>query len=202
MIADATRTRAVYDRHAAAFARHRDTGAKAEAEWLGRLTSALGQGDRILDVGCGTGRPVAAWLASKGFLVTGLDFSPQMLVRARLSAPGGDWRLGDMRTLDLPDRFAAVIAWGSLFHLTPQEQRDTLPRLARHVLPGGRLLLTVGPEAGETTGLVYGDQVYHASLAPSEYSAILQKEGLKVLAYVASDPTAGGHSILLAERMS
>ena len=75
-----------------------------------------------------------------------------------------------------------------------------IPRLARHVAPGGGLLLTVGPSAGEVIGSVEGDPVYHASLSIEEYEVRLRKAGLEVAEFVAEDGDCGGHSVLLAIR--
>ena len=82
------------------------------------------------------GRPIAGWLIGEGFRLTGTDFSEPLLEKARQRWPGGDWRLMDMRNLDLPERFDGIIGWNSFFHLTQDEQRDCLPRLANH--PGAR----------------------------------------------------------------
>ena len=139
-----------------------------EARWLSTFGDALSRGARVLDLGCGTGQPVSAWLIGEGFRLTGADFSDNMLEIARRRWPDGDWRLADMRALELGERFDGIVAWDSFFHLTPDEQRAAIPRLAAHLEPGGRLLVTVGPEAGEVTGSVGGEAVYHASLSPAE----------------------------------
>ena len=144
----------------------------AERGWLERLAAAMPPRAPVLDLGCGAGEPIAAWLIGRGHPVTGLDFAPAMLAIARARWPAGDWRRGDMRALDLPERFGGVVAWDSFFHLTAEEQRGTLPRMARHVAPGGALLTTVGPRAGAVAGRVAGLRVHHASLDVSEYAAI------------------------------
>jgi hypothetical protein len=97
-----------------------------------------------------------------------------------------------------------VIAWDSLFHLTPADQRVALHRIAAHLAPGGRLLTTVGPRAGEARGRVcaVGDErsVYHASLSPRGYLDALEAAGLELRAFVAEDPACDRHSVLLARR--
>lgn len=195
--ADPTATRDVYDAHAEGYDRRRNR-ALFEAQWLRRFVRELPEGARILDAGCGSGEPIASWLIGEGFRVTGLDFSEAMLGIARTRWPEGDWRLGDLRALDLPDRFDAVLGWNSFFHLTPAEQRACLPRLAAHLEPGGVLMLTVGPQAGEVAGTVEGDTVYHASLSPAEYARLLEQNGLRLTGFLADDPDCAGHTVLLA----
>lgn len=104
------------------------------------------------------------------------------------------------RRLDLIERFDAILGWDSFFHLTAQEQRGTLPRIAGHLRPFGRVLLTVGPMAGEVVGHVGDDPVYHASLSPQEYTRRLEALGLDILDFVKEEPAAWGRTVLLARK--
>jgi hypothetical protein len=61
-------------------------------------------------------------------------------------------------------------------------------------------MLTVGPAASEMVGHVGGEPVYHASLAPETYAAILAELGLHIVSFVAEDPDCGGATILLAQK--
>ncbi len=194
----AAQTHAVYQRNAARFDRER-LQHLPEQGWLDRFLDQIPEAGHILDLGCGAGRPIAAYFRQRRYRVTGVDFSDAMLALARQYEPDGDWRHADMRTLDLPDRFDGIIAWNSFFHLTPAEQRATLPRLATHLKPRGVLMLTVGPQAGEVGGQVGDDAVYHASLSPAEYTATLDTLGLATIRFVRDDPDCDRHTILLAQ---
>lgn len=193
-------TREVYDRHAKRYDERRSK-AWGEARWLARFADALPPGGRVLDLGCGSGRPIAGWLIGEGFRLTGADFSENMLALARARWPDGDWRLGDIRTLDLGDVFDGIIGWDSVNHLTPDEQRTCLPRLAAHLHPGGTLMVTVGPGAGEATGTIEGEPVYQASLSPAEYARVLEESNMQMTAYFAEDPDCDRHSVLMARRL-
>ena len=106
-----------------------------------------------------------------------------------------------MRALDLGETFDGIIAWDSFFHLTPEDQRGAIARMARHLVPGGALMLTVGPTAGEVQGTVGGEPVYHASLSPAEYAVCLEQNGLRMTGYLAEDPETDLHSVLMARRV-
>ena len=193
----AAATQDVYDRNAARFDAERPKGLHERA-WLDRFLGHVPAGGSLLDAGCGAGEPIASYMAGRGYRVTGLDACAAMLALARPRMPDGDWRLADMRGLDLPERFHGIIGWDSFFHLTRDEQRELLPRFAVHLLPAGVLMLTVGPEDGEVEGRVGEDRVYHASLSPAEYESILSSNGMEVIDFVAEDPDCDHHTILLA----
>ena len=195
----AATTREVYEAGAVAFDARRPRSL-FERGWLDRFLALVPPGAPVLDLGCGAGEPIAAHLMAQGRPVTGVDLAPAMLAIARSRWPGGDWREGDMRALDLPERFGGIVAWDSFFHLTAREQRAALPRIAAHLAPGGALLLTVGPGASTGAGSVAGRPVHHASLDLSDYAAILERAGLQVRAFVAEDPDCDRHSVLLARR--
>ena len=192
-------TKAVYQRNAERYARERQTNL-FERPWLDRFAAHLPIGGQALDLGCGSGAPIAEYLMGRGFAVTGLDASEAMIGLARTAFPEGDWRLGDMRALDLPETFDGILGWNSFFHLTQDEQRQTLPRIAAHLRPGGILMLTVGPEAGERPGHVGNDAIYHASLSPAEYEQRLAQGGMSILSFVPEDTDCNGHTILLARK--
>lgn len=120
---------------------------------------------------------------AEGFDVTGIDFSDAMLAIARERWPDGDWRNADMRSFELDQQFDGIIAWNSFFHLTADEQKDCIARMARHLRPKGMLMLTVGPRAGEVSGTVGSELVYHASLSPAGYAGCLEKNGLQMTGY-------------------
>ncbi|MBY5934220.1 class I SAM-dependent methyltransferase [Tateyamaria omphalii] len=197
--ADPEDIQGVYDRQAAVYDARRSR-ALFEARWLARFAAALPQGARVLDLGCGTGDPIARWFMAEGFGVTGVDFSEPMLAIARERWPDGDWRRADMRVLDLGETFDGIVAWNSFFHLTAEAQRDCIGRMSAHLEPSGSLMLTVGPSAGEGEGTVGDEQVYHASLSPAEYAKCLEDNGLRLTGFLAEDPDANQHTVLMARK--
>lgn len=197
--ADFDQTRAIYEEQATDFDAQRSR-ALFEARWLARFAACLPVGGHVLDLGCGAGEPIAQWFIAEGFRLTGVDFADAMLEIARARWPAGDWRQADMRTLDLGETFDGIVAWDSFLHLTKDEQRDTLVRMAGHLAPGGSLLFTIGPEEGKTGGAGGKYPVYHASLSPAEYATLLQDNGLRLTGFLAEDPECDSHSVMMAHR--
>src|SRR3977135_949534 len=76
--------------------------------------AAVRPGDEVLDAACGTGDLALADLRAGAATVTGLDFSPRMLERARRKAPAVNWVEGDLLALPFPaESFdAATIGFG------------------------------------------------------------------------------------------
>ena len=65
--------------------------------------------------------------------------------------------------------------------------------------PGAALMFS-GPGAGVALGTLFGEPLYHASLDPDDYRALLAAHGFAVVAYVPEDPACGAHSVWLARR--
>jgi len=104
-----------------------------------RLTAeaVVRPGNRVLDAACGTG-DLAVAAARAGGIVTGLDFSPAMLARARRKAPHIEWVQGDALALPFPDARFDVATVG--FGVRNLDDLDAGLRELRRVLrPGGRL---------------------------------------------------------------
>lgn len=187
----------LYQRHAATYDGLRGK-LLMEGPWLARFRSLLAPGATILDIGCGTGQPIARHLGEQGHPVTGVDSAPAMIALCRTRFPKGDWQVADMRRLALGRRFGGLIAWDSFFHLTPEDQRGMFKVFAAHAAPGAALMFTSGPAHGEAIGSFEGEALYHGSLAPQEYRALLAENGFSVVDHVTEDPSCGGHTIWLA----
>lgn len=128
------RTQEVYERNAVAFDSQRSKNLH-ERKWLDRFTQCLHQGARILDLGCGSGEPIASHFISSNFRVTGVDFSSSMLEIAMQCFPGNTWYLCDLRKVDLAESFDGLIGWNSFFLLTPSDRLITLRRVLLLVIP-------------------------------------------------------------------
>lgn len=190
----------LYERHAHAFDRERGK-TLFERGWLDRFRAVAGVGASILDIGCGSGEPIARYLVEASHDVTGIDSSEAMISLGRERFPSQSWVVADMRSLDFGRRFHAVLAWDSFFHLTQAEQRAMFAVFAAHVEEGGALMFTSGPRSGEAIGSYHGEPLYHASLDPEEYRCLLAAHGFDVIDHVAEDSTCGGHTVWLALRL-
>jgi len=194
---DADNIIGLYERHAHAYAA--DRRKVGEGAWLDRFGALLSQGASVLDIGCGSGDPVARYLIDRGFAVDGVDSSRTLIAFCRDRFPLRSWHVADMRALALKNTFNGLLAWNSLFHLTHEDQRRMFPIFKRHSSPGTALMFTSGASHGEATGSYQGEPLYHASLAPEEYRALLQSIGFRIVAHAVEDPNCGWYTVWLAQ---
>lgn len=190
----------IYTRKAAGWDAHR-VRVFFEKPWLDRWLGDAPAGLSVLDLGCGSGDPIGAYLIERGVQLTGVDGAEPMVALARERFPQARWVHADMRDYEPAQRFDRILSWDGSFHLSQEEQRTLLGKLVGWLNPGGALLLTIGHEAGEVTGAVEGETVYHASLDPEEYRERLEAGGMTVEALVLEDPAIDFHSLVLARKI-
>ena len=124
---------------------------------------------RALDVACGEGRN-AVWLASKGWRVTGVDFSPAGLAKAKRLATdrgvGVTWVEADVVEWQPPTAsFDLVVVM--YLHLPAEQRRQALAHAAAALAPGG-VLLVVGHDTSNLLKGTGGPQDPAVLFAPEE----------------------------------
>jgi SAM-dependent methyltransferase len=101
----------------------------------------IGDGTRLLDVGCGAGRALRL-AADRGADAAGLDAAPGLLEYARRRVPGATISQGDLESLPFPDRcFDAVTGFNSFQYAA--DPVAALREATRVTVPGGRILALV-----------------------------------------------------------
>ncbi|TDK37530.1 class I SAM-dependent methyltransferase [Rhizobium deserti] len=189
----------LYERHALAFDTLRGRNL-FEKPWLDRFAALVAPRGHILDLGCGSGEPIAASLMRK-FRLTGVDSSETMIGLCRSRFPERSWIVADMRDFDLPARFDGILAWHSFFHLDRDDQRKMFPSFAKLASPGAALMFTSGHFDGVAMGEFGGEPLYHASLSAEEYATLLAENGFELVEHVSQDPQCGHATVWLARRL-
>jgi trans-aconitate methyltransferase len=164
-------------------------------------------GERILDLGCGTGH-LTNKIAASGAEVVGIDISRDMVGQARALYPDLRFELGDAASFHFDEPFDGVFSNAALHWV---EEQDRVTECIRKALkPGGRFVAEFG---GKRNTQAIKDALYHAVAAagfsiteevkfrffPSigEYATLLEEHGLTVkYARYFERPTAleGGES--------
>jgi SAM-dependent methyltransferase len=196
MSEDASRTRESYDELAPTYAERifeELAGKPLDRHLLNRFAEDVRGRGLVADVGCGPGH-VARYLHEQGVRMLGIDLAPRMIEWARTRSPEIEFRVGDMRALELPDgALAGIVAFYSLIHIDEREMLPTLRELRRVLAPGG--LLLVAFHVGEET--VHRDELWghpvsldFRFLMPEVMVASLVEVGLVVLERIEREPYA------------
>lgn len=124
-----------------------------------KAISLLEPGSRVLDVGCGTGVPVAKMLSDAGMHVTGTDVAPAMVKYAQ-SQVKGTFEVGNMVEYEPSGDFAAILIIYSQLGLSYKEFHTATSRLIKHLLPSGLLIIGQSPADGKVAA---DDPAWNAS---------------------------------------
>lgn len=166
-----------YEAVAQEFARRREAAAIGVVSVL-RWASSLRAGGDVLDLGCGSGMPVAAAMDREGFAVFGVDGAPTLvrmfrerLPRARVVCEAVE----DSRFFDRA--FDGVLAIGLMFLLSATVQRALIHRVSGVLRPGGRFLFTSPAQECAWDDLLTGRA--SMSLGATAYAAVSAEAGLE-----------------------
>ena len=137
----------MWDREALTFDREADHGLadpECRAAWRDLLADALPDPPaRVADLGCGTGT-LSLLLAEEGHTVTGVDFSPAMVERARAKAGHlAEFHVGDAAEPPLEPAVHDVVLSRHVLWALP-DPAAALTRWIGLLAPGGRLVLVEG----------------------------------------------------------
>lgn len=163
----------------------------------------LPAGGRVLDVGCGTGYPIADYLTSRSFSVTGIDVSGEMISRAQaLRLPGAEFFRQDLLDFssDLP--YDGVIAFDSIWHIEKTRQAEGYRKISSLMKNGGYFLFTHGNREGETVGEMFGQKFYYGATDIATLRAVLAETGLQIVSLTENykEPTTGERDLLVVAR--
>jgi SAM-dependent methyltransferase len=168
-----------YDRCAVAFNAERAT---EQAEALALLFDRVPSRARVLDLGCGTGVPVARALSER-YEVVGADISASQLGLARRQAPGVALLRADMGSLHFPPAtFDAVVSFYAVFHLPREEQPALFARIIEWLRPGGYLLVSLGrTNEPPYTEEFFGVEMYWSHYGTAQYRQMLLDAGFELI---------------------
>jgi ubiquinone/menaquinone biosynthesis C-methylase UbiE len=168
-----------YDQLAAEY----DDQRSDDPDLLDELRERVSAGGRVLDAGCGAGRPVAETLVADYDLV-GVDLSCEQVRMASERVPGEPFLQGDVTALPLADESVdAVAAYHSVIHVPGEEHPAVAREFARVLRPGGHLLMTIGASEWEGTNddwLDTGVEMQWSIPAPEDSVSMLEDAGFEV----------------------
>src|SRR3989344_6707710 len=114
-------------------------------KYLAKLVALLPAKSSVLDIGCGSGKPIDSYLVSKGIKVTGIDISEAQIELAKENIPDAIYKVRDMSELrDSEFQVDAVVSFYSIFHTPREKHLELLRKFQSFLTPHGYLLITMG----------------------------------------------------------
>jgi cyclopropane fatty-acyl-phospholipid synthase-like methyltransferase len=190
----------IYNRFAATYESNRDLFDVSNIfdEFYNGLNLPAGD---LLDLGCGAGEPFARWFLDRGWDVTGVDFSSEMLNLARRHAPEMKTICADMREVEFDkSTFDAIISIYSLFHVPRESHLYLFQNWQKWLRPGGKVLFTyatqeyTGHEEFNGNKEFLGEQLFYSHDSESMLLEKLQRSGLTVQSAIKRE--IGGETFL------
>jgi SAM-dependent methyltransferase len=194
---DPTAIAASYDSAASAYVEHLSAELARkllDRHLLNRFAEEVRGKGLVADVGCGPGH-VARYLHEQGASVLGIDLSPEMIRWATRRSPTLDFRVGDMRAVDMRDgALAGIISFYSIVHFEPAELPAVMLEFRRLLAPDGALLVAF--HVGDQT--VHVDELFGQRVSldfrfhlPVDVARALGHGGFRVTESIEREPYEG-----------
>lgn len=160
---------------------------KMAEDLIGLLAAQAGE--KILDLGCGTGH-MAGKIAESGAQVTGVDRSEEMIRQARAAYPAIRFEVADATKVPLDGAFDAVFSNATLHWI--KEPERVVAEIARLLRPGGRFVAEFGGRGNVAELVAAMERAWKNLHLPGalpnpwyfpsvgEYAGLLEKHGLEV----------------------
>jgi 2-polyprenyl-3-methyl-5-hydroxy-6-metoxy-1,4-benzoquinol methylase len=165
---------------------------------------------KILDVGCASGKPIAAYLVEKGFDVYGVDISPKLLEYAKKVIPEKQLFLSDMCDFSTDIKFDGIVCWSALFHIHADYHLAVLKKFHSFLKPNGILLITFADTSYEPDWIefkvidkhtieseMFGERFYHSGNPPEINKQLVANAGFKIITDKIDQP---GSQVILARK--
>ncbi len=146
-------------------------------------------GERILDVGCGTGH-LTAQIAASGARVVGIDRSDEMIATARRNYPQLRFEVADAERFEFEEPFDAVFSNAAIHWM--KDQRGVASSIWQALKPGGRFVAEFGGRGNvrhietalrralQQAGYEVSDEPYYYFPTVGEYASLLEGTGFTV----------------------
>ncbi|MFN0302931.1 MAG: class I SAM-dependent methyltransferase [Burkholderiales bacterium] len=186
-----------YDQIAQEFGAARIRLQPKEVEYLAALLEPLSAPGTILDLGCGTGHPIATHLAGHGHRIVGVDGSSAMLALARERLPEHRWIHAYMEAVQFDEVFDAVVCWDSLFHVPRLQSATVIQNIHHWLKPAGRVMVSSGGIVDGQDGFtdtMFGHEFYYDSLPPEDVARLMEEIGFDLVVSEMCDQPDGGRN--------
>lgn len=169
--------------------------------YLEKLNSMLAPGSTILDLGCGSGKPVDLFLINNGHNVTGIDISEKQIQLANVNVPKAEYAIKDILTLKESEyRVDAVVSLYTIIHLPRETHVGLFKKINTFLPPGGLILVTMGYSEWEGIDNFYGVKMYFSHFGHETNKSIIEKAGFEIILNEIDTSQKEKHQFILARK--
>lgn len=174
----------------------------SDAPFIDKFIGLLPSKARVLDIGSGPGQ-FSKYLKEKGFEVSGVDYSDEMVAIAREKVPSVPFQKMDMRKLEFgPETFDGLLVAYSLIHIPSDEIPETLKGFNRVLKPNG--YIEVIAQKGKANQIIDepfmpAEKMFFNFFTRDRISKFLQKAGFEIVFQdekITQDPNSVGNKII------
>ena len=153
-------------------------------QWARKVDDFVRPGERVVELGCGTGVPVGR-LLSERYEYTGVDASAEMLRKARATLPGVTLTHADMLTVEFPTRsLGAVVSFYAISHLAREHHAQLFVLIASWLRADGVFVGNLSsrddPESVEASWLEAGPMQW-SGFDRTANEQLLADAGLRIM---------------------
>ena len=172
-----------YEIIAAEYNLHRLSRKDVVSEFFDSLSEFFPVSGKMLDLGCGGGEPVTGYFARKGFVVTGVDISDEMIRIAHEQIPQGTFIRADMTDIHFaPASFDLIVSTFAIIHVPQKEQDLLLKNIRAWLKQSGIAYLVLGAANDEEIIREWkGVTMYWSHFGPDEYREKFKQIGLDII---------------------
>jgi SAM-dependent methyltransferase len=162
-------------------------GHKKHRQMFELFCSKLPKKADVLDLGCGTGLPVTKELVSRGFHVTAIDISDNMISSAKKNVPEAKYLRISMTEMKFDSEFDGVVSSFTMLCLDPKNFRKAAQRISNAVREGGYLLLSLneppggGHKESESFTETMGQKMYSRPYSEDEIRETFGRYCMKIM---------------------
>ncbi|HMM01067.1 MAG TPA: class I SAM-dependent methyltransferase [Bacilli bacterium] len=154
----------------------------------------------VLDVGCGTGKPIDVYLSDSKFKVVGIDISNKMIDFAKeLNLENTIFINTDFLDYKNDDKFDAIIAFDSIWHIDLDDQLSIYKKFASLLVDDGYLLFTHGIRHETILGKMFSHSFSYSALAKDELKKALMDNNFSIISWYENyeEKTTGTRDLLV-----
>lgn len=166
------------------------------------FSDSLPKGSKILDVGCGSGKPITEYFVNAGHVVTGIDISPKQAEKAKTHLPQAEFIVADMQSYNFPDNhYQGIVCLHSLIHTERVHHGRVLKNLYHALKPGGLMLISVNRQPREEVSFLTRDiNMFYSHFDQFETIKQIISSGLSIIHKSQVNISAKNYTYLIAKK--